>query len=155
MKIKPGFLFTMASLAAAGALFTGRFAMLSGQLGNAGQLMQGGGGFLNIPQGLLAGQKQADVAAQEAAAREEAQRQKAIADMKEARAKAEAARRKAGDFTPAVEAVVAGADNRLCALIGSELVQEGERIEGYRVRKIREDAVEFEKGGKVWVQKIR
>jgi len=34
-------------------------------------------------------------------------------------------------------------------------VQEGERIEGYRVRRIREDAVEFEKGGKVWVQKIR
>lgn len=154
MKTKPGYLFTIVSIVAAGVLFTGRFSALSNQLGNAGGLMQGGG-FLNMPQGLLAAQKPADIAAREEAAKAEADRLKAIADLKEARARAEAARRQAGDFTPTVEAIVAGADNRLCALIGGDLVYEGSKVQDYRIRRIQGDAVEFEKAGKVWVQKIQ
>lgn len=67
----------------------------------------------------------------------------------------EAARRSSGDPTPKVEAVVAGADNRFCALIGDGLVSEGDTVQGYYVRKIRTDSVEFEKDGQTWVQRVK
>ena len=53
-----------------------------------------------------------------------------------------------------VEAIMAGADNRLCALIEDALVSEGATVQGYRVKKIGADSVEFEKDGQTWVQKV-
>lgn len=125
--------------------------MVKNRIRESKQMMLGD--LLGSAPGLLPSQKPDPAAVQ--AAQEEADRQKAIADLREARAQAEAARRKAGDLTPTVEAVVAGPDNRPCALIGSDLVYEGSKVQGYRIRKIRADAVEFEKDGKVWTQKIR
>lgn len=146
------FLMLVASMAALAVLGPG---MVKKQIHESQQMMLGG--LLGGSQGLVPG-KGPDLAAQQAAqeaAREEAARLQAIADLKEARAQAEAARRRAGDFTPTVEAVVAGPDNRLCVLIGSDLVYEGSEVQSYSIRSIRADAVEFEKGGKVWVQKIQ
>jgi len=74
---------------------------------------------------------------------------------RKSRAQTETARKLSGDQTPIVEAVVATADNRLCALIGDTLVYEGSMVKGYRVRKINADSVEFEKDGKVWVQRVQ
>ncbi len=56
--------------------------------------------------------------------------------------------------TPKVEAIMAGAGNQLCALIGDGLVSEGATVQGYRVKKIQADSVEFEKDGQTWVQKV-
>jgi hypothetical protein len=56
--------------------------------------------------------------------------------------------------TPEVEAIMAGADNRLCALIGDSFVSEGATVQGYRVKKIQADSVEFEKDGQTWTQKV-
>ncbi len=56
--------------------------------------------------------------------------------------------------TPKVEAIMAGAGNRFCALIGDGLVSEGATVQGYRVKKIHADSVEFEKDGQTWVQKV-
>jgi hypothetical protein len=53
-----------------------------------------------------------------------------------------------------VEAIMAGANNRLSALIGDSLVSEGATVQGYRVKKIQADSVEFEKDGQTWVQKV-
>lgn len=58
------------------------------------------------------------------------------------------------DPPPKVEAVMAGADNRLCALIGERFVSEGATVQGYRVKKIQADSVEFEKDGQTCVQKV-
>jgi hypothetical protein len=58
------------------------------------------------------------------------------------------------DSAPSVEAVIAVADNRFCALIGDALVSEGDMVQGCRVRKIQADSVEFEKDGKTWVQRV-
>jgi hypothetical protein len=58
------------------------------------------------------------------------------------------------DPTPKVEAVIAVADNRFCALIGDALVYEGGMVQGYRIQKIHTDSVEFEKDGKTWVQRV-
>jgi hypothetical protein len=55
--------------------------------------------------------------------------------------------------TPKVEAIMAGAGNRLCALIGDSLVSEGATVQGYRVKKIQAESVEFE-DGQTWVQKV-
>jgi hypothetical protein len=55
--------------------------------------------------------------------------------------------------TPTVQAIVATADNRFCALIEGALVSQGDTVHGYCVRKIRTDRVEFEKDGKTWVQR--
>jgi hypothetical protein len=56
--------------------------------------------------------------------------------------------------TPKVGAIMAGADNRLCALIGDSFVSEGATVQGYRVKRIQADSVEFEKEGQTWVQKV-
>jgi hypothetical protein len=53
-----------------------------------------------------------------------------------------------------VEAIMAGADNRLRALIADALVSEGATVQGCRVKKIQADSVEFEKDGQTWVQKV-
>jgi hypothetical protein len=58
------------------------------------------------------------------------------------------------DSAPRVEAVIAVAENRLCALVGDTLVSEGDTVQGCRVRKIHADSVEFEKDGQTWVQKV-
>lgn len=88
------------------------------------------------------------------AADEADKRRKAVIALEESRAQREALRRRSGDPTPTVEAVIATADSQFCALIGGVLVYEGNMMEGYRVQKIRAGSVEFEKNGKVWVQKI-
>jgi hypothetical protein len=89
-----------------------------------------------------------------AAAQEEADKQKAMVALRESRAQTEAARKRSGDPTPTVEAIVTTADNRFCALIGDALVSEGDVVQGYQVRKIFTDNVEFEKDGKTWTQKV-
>jgi len=142
------FLVLVVSMAVLAVLGPG---MIKKQIRESQQAMMGG--LLGGSQGLLPGSGP-DPAAQQTA-QDEAARLKAIADLKEARAQAEAARRRAGDFTPTVEAVVAGADNRPCALIGGDLVYEGSKVQDYSIRRIQADAVEFEKGGKVWTQKIQ
>jgi hypothetical protein len=60
----------------------------------------------------------------------------------------------AANPAPKVEAIMAGADSRLCALIRDSLVSEGAMVQGYRVKKIQADSVEFEKDGQTWVQKV-
>jgi hypothetical protein len=60
----------------------------------------------------------------------------------------------AANPTPKVQAIMAGADGRLCALIGDSFVSEGATVQGYRVKKIQADSVEFEKDGRTWVQKV-
>jgi len=60
----------------------------------------------------------------------------------------------AANPAPKVEAIMAGANNRLSALIGDSLVSEGATVQGYRVKKIQADNVEFEKDGQTWVQKV-
>jgi hypothetical protein len=59
-----------------------------------------------------------------------------------------------GSPTPKVEAIMAGADGRLCALIGDGLVSEGATVQGYRVKTIQANSVEFEKDGQTWVQNV-
>jgi len=54
-----------------------------------------------------------------------------------------------------VEAVMGGAGSRYQALIGDDLVPEGATVRGYRVKRIQADSVEFEKDGRVWVQKVQ
>jgi hypothetical protein len=147
MKGKAGHLFTLAVvLCVPLVLAVGATAIKNRVLDSKQTLLSG---LLGGTQG-LAKASESDLSA----AREEAARLKALADLREARARAEATRKRLGDFTPTVEAVVAGADQRLCALIGDELVYEGSRIQGYQIRKIDGGAVEFERDGKVWVQKI-
>jgi hypothetical protein len=104
---------------------------------------------------LKAQRKLAWVREQELAAiQTEVNRRKAVIVLKKSQARREFERELSGDQTPTVEAVMAVADNRFCALIGDALVYEGNMVKGYRVRKIRTDSVEFEKDGKVWVQKV-
>ena len=59
-----------------------------------------------------------------------------------------------GDWTPKVEAILAGPGNQFRALVGDALVSEGSVVHGYRVRKVQADGVEFEKDGQIWVQKL-
>ncbi len=148
MKGRTGHLFTLVLVLLVSVLVAVGSTVIRNRIRDSKQMLLSG--LLEGPQGLMQTKEQDSAAAQE-----EADRQKALADLRKARARTEAARRQLGDFTPTVEAVVAGADNRLCALIGDELVYEGGRVQGYHVRKIAGDAVEFEKGGKVWAQKIR
>jgi hypothetical protein len=56
--------------------------------------------------------------------------------------------------TPKVEAIMTGTDGRLCALIGDGLVSEGATVQGYRVKTIQPNSVEFEKDGQTWMQKV-
>lgn len=100
---------------------------------------------LPVSQGDTTEQQEADA---------QAERQKAIQALEESRARAEAARRRSGDPTPTVDAIVTTAGNRPGVLIAGELVSEGQTVLGYRICKIRPDAVEFEKDGQSWTQRI-
>jgi hypothetical protein len=84
----------------------------------------------------------------------EVNRRKAEIAWRKSRAQSETARKQAGDPTPRVEAIVGGIGGRFGALIGDGLVSEGAAVQGYRVKKIRVDSVEFEKDGRTWVQKV-
>jgi hypothetical protein len=95
-----------------------------------------------------------DMPVTEAVAQADANRRKEMTALEKARDRAELARRQSGDLTPRVETIVATPDNRLCVLIEDALVREGSTVQGYRVRKINATSVEFEKDGKVWVQKV-
>lgn len=56
---------------------------------------------------------------------------------------------------PRLEGIGKGTDGRFYALVGGTLVYEGDTAHGYQVRKVHAYSVEFEKDGKVWVQKIQ
>lgn len=58
------------------------------------------------------------------------------------------------DSAPEVKAITADTGNRFRALVGDALVSEGSMVQGYRVRKVQADGVEFEKDGQTWVQKL-
>ncbi len=87
----------------------------------------------------------------------EVDRRKALLAVQKPRtptAPTQTARKPTANPTPKVEAIMAGAGNQLCALIGDGLVSEGATVQGYRVKKIQADSVEFEKDGQTWVQKV-
>jgi len=169
---KMGWLLLVVFLVVATVLGKNVYRMASGKIREFQQTIQGGmmmasGGSLKAPDGLLKAlggtqKPSTEALAQEAAAaeaaraaQEEAKRQQAIAELNKQRAKAEAERRRSGDPTPRVEAILAGADNRLCVLIDNDLVPEGGTIQGFCVQKIHADSVQFEKAGKVWVQRMQ
>jgi hypothetical protein len=58
------------------------------------------------------------------------------------------------DTAPKVGGIIADTGNRFRALVGDALVSEGSMVQGYRVRKVLADGVEFEKDGQIWVQKL-
>jgi hypothetical protein len=89
-----------------------------------------------------------------AAVQREVDRRKVMIALQKSRARTETARKQAGDPTPRVEAVTGGAGDPFLALIGEGLVSEGDTVQGYRVKKIQADSVEFEKDGEVWIQKV-
>ena len=82
--------------------------------------------------------------------------QKATAALQKLRARMDLEKKTAGGriSLPRVAAIMAGADNKFCALVGDALVSEGDTVQGYRVRAIRTDAVEFERDGQTWTQKV-
>ena len=47
------------------------------------------------------------------------------------------------------------AEDKASAVIGNQIVHEGEKIRGVTVVKISKDSVEFEMNGKRWTQKVR
>jgi len=59
-----------------------------------------------------------------------------------------------GASWPRLNAIVKDTTGSPCALIDNTFVYEGYTVQGYRVRKIHADSVEFEKEGKIWVQKV-
>jgi len=65
----------------------------------------------------------------------------------------------AGNSAVQTEEIAVGgiiwSDDRPLAIIGGEVVAEGEEISGATVVKIEKDSVEFEKDGKRWTQKVR
>jgi hypothetical protein len=85
---------------------------------------------------------------------QEVDRRKALLALQKPRTPTTTTQKPTANPTPKVEAIMAGADNRLCALIGDGLVSEGATVQGYRVKKIHADRVEFEKDGQTWVQKV-
>jgi len=89
-----------------------------------------------------------------AAVQTEVARRKSVVALRRSRVQMETTRKSSGDPTPTVEAVATTVDNRFFALIGDKFVYEGNTVQGYRVRKIHTDSVEFEKDGKTWVQKV-
>jgi hypothetical protein len=80
--------------------------------------------------------------------------QQEAAALQKLRERMELERHLSGDPTPRVDTITVTPDNRLCVLIGDALVPEGGTVQGYRVRRITADSVEFEKDGKTWVQKV-
>ena len=128
----------------ASVLFTAEYKVISGQIRESKQMMMMRGDFLK--EKLTPEQEQELAAAQEEA--------KAMAALRESRAQTEAARKRSGDPTPIVEAIVTTAGDQVSALIGNDLVSEGSVVQGYRVQKICTDSVEFERDGKTWVQRV-
>ena len=61
---------------------------------------------------------------------------------------------RSSDSTPNVEAIIEDTGNRFRALVGDVVVSEGSMVQGCRVRKVQADGVEFEKDGRIWVQKL-
>ncbi len=59
------------------------------------------------------------------------------------------------DCAPQVKAIIADTGNRFRALVGDAFVSEGSMVQGYRVRKVQADSVEFEKDGQTWVEKLK
>jgi len=53
-----------------------------------------------------------------------------------------------------VRGIVLG-QGRSSAIIGEQIVFEGETVRGTTVRKIDKDAVEFERDGKTWTQQVQ
>ena len=49
---------------------------------------------------------------------------------------------------------IVSSEDSFCALIGSEVVREGDIIDGIKIVKIHKDKVEFEKNGKRWTQAL-
>ena len=79
--------------------------------------------------------------------------QQAAAALQKLRAQMEVERQTAQEPIPKVGAIMGGA-GRFEALIGDGFVSEGDVVQGYRVKKIQADSVEFERDGKTWVQKV-
>ncbi len=79
---------------------------------------------------------------------------KAAAALQKLRAQMEFERQTAQEPIPRVAAIMGGAGGRFQALIGDGFVSEGDAVQGYRVKKIQADSVEFEREGKTWVQKV-
>ncbi len=84
----------------------------------------------------------------------EVDERKAAAALQKLRAQMEFERQSAQEPIPKVEAIMGGAAGRFQALIGDAFVSEGNVVRGYRVKKIQADSVEFERDGKMWVQKV-
>ena len=55
---------------------------------------------------------------------------------------------------PVAKGVVTSEDRKY-AIIGTQMVQEGDTVQGATVIKINPDSVEFEKDGKRWIQKVQ
>jgi hypothetical protein len=89
-----------------------------------------------------------------AAVQREVDRRKAMMVPQKPRTQTQTALKQAGDPTPKVEAITGGAGGQFRALIGDTLVSEGTVVQGYRVKTVRSDSVEFEKDGQTWVQKV-
>jgi hypothetical protein len=84
----------------------------------------------------------------------EVDERKAAAALQKLRAQMEFERQSAQEPIPKVVAITGGAGGRFQALIGDAFVSEGNVVQGYRVKKIQADSVEFERDGKTWVQKV-
>jgi hypothetical protein len=55
---------------------------------------------------------------------------------------------------PTVEGIGTSGNNQLYALVNGNIVYEGSAVNGYTVRKIYEDKIEFEKDGVVHTQTL-
>lgn len=78
---------------------------------------------------------------------------KAEAALHKLRDRMDLERNDAGLRLPKVGAIMEDGGRPL-ALIGDGLVSEGDTVDGYRVKKIQSDSVEFEKDGRTWVRKV-
>ncbi|OHB64175.1 MAG: hypothetical protein A2Y76_10670 [Planctomycetes bacterium RBG_13_60_9] len=92
-------------------------------------------------------EKLADLAA-------ERQRRKDTIAWQRGRVKREAAHPVSGSLDLTIEGIGVGADDKLYAVVNGTLVHDGDRVNGYTVHKIRVEAVEFEKDGKVSEQRM-
>jgi hypothetical protein len=78
---------------------------------------------------------------------------KAAAAVQKLRDRMDLERNDGGLRLPKVGAIMEDSGRPL-ALIGDSLVSEGDTVQGYRVKKIQTDSVEFEKDGQTWVRKV-
>jgi hypothetical protein len=95
----------------------------------------------------------ADAIRREPGGQEEVDEQKAAAALQKLRTQMEWERASVREPIPKVQAIMRDA-GRFTALVGEGLVSEGDTVQGYRVKKIQADGVEFEKDGQTWVQKV-